>query len=119
LYFFHSVSSPVYCGVKPHCDAVLTASTTLPSYALNGCSLPSIVRAPSWWNEVTSAGVAAGAGAGAGAVSAGAASAGAAAAAGAGALSVAALSWLAPHAATNRVVTASAARRRMLLEVEW
>ncbi len=36
----HSASNPSYCGVKPHLDAVLTTSTTLPRWAASGWGAP-------------------------------------------------------------------------------
>src|SRR6185437_5583925 len=40
----HRVSSPWYCGVKPHLEATLTISNVLPRHSASGRGLPSISR---------------------------------------------------------------------------
>src|SRR5258707_10734325 len=42
-YFSHKASSPRYCGVSPHCEAVLTTSTGFPANCDSFSGLPSIV----------------------------------------------------------------------------
>src|ERR1700704_5456994 len=41
-YFSHKASSPRYCGVSPHCDAVLTMRTGFPANCDSFNGLPSI-----------------------------------------------------------------------------
>src|SRR5712672_440983 len=41
-YFSHNASSPRYCGVSPHCEAVVTTSTGVPANCDSFSGLPSM-----------------------------------------------------------------------------
>src|SRR5262245_17891329 len=75
-YFACSCCSPSYCGVKPHLDAVLTISSTLPAQVASEVGVPSSRVIVKPWIVGAAGAVLSAAGAGAGLGAGGASAAG-------------------------------------------